>query len=213
MPVDKTIRIDRMIHVNAMTSAKAALAEAPLAGSAPADAGATVPAPGGAPVESDRGPLVRSIIADYQSYTRHFRCVTAERLGKQGVSMAHLHVLWLLTEHGDLPMGRLAELLDVSLSNATGLVDRMAERSLVERVRVPDDRRLVLVRPTAPGVEVVEAMEVFRRDLFEQVLERLDGEQLERLHQAVLDLARVMPMPAGCAPPAEVPSAGTAPTE
>ena len=43
-------------------------------------------------------------------------------------------------------MSRLAELLDVSFSNATGIVDRMAERGLVERVRVPDDRRVVLVR-------------------------------------------------------------------
>ncbi|HEX8940019.1 MAG TPA: MarR family winged helix-turn-helix transcriptional regulator [Candidatus Limnocylindrales bacterium] len=163
---------------------------------------------GGAAV--DRAALARAIVADYQSYIRHFRCASAERLGKQGVSMAHLHVLWLLLEHGDLPMGRLAELLDVSLSNATGLVDRMEERTLVERVRVRDDRRLVLVRPTTQGLEAVEAMEVFRRDLFEQVLERLDIEQLQRLHQSVLDLRAAMPEPAVCGPATSVP---TAPTE
>lgn len=161
---------------------------------------------------NDRAALAKAIVADYQSYLRHFRCVTAERLGKQGVSMAHLHVLWLLLEHGDLPMGRLAELLDVSLSNATGLVDRMEERALVERVRVPDDRRLVLVRPTANGVEVVEAMDVFKRELFEQVLERLDPEQLERLHQVVRDLAQVMPVPVGCLPPTGATTTGPVPT-
>ena len=62
------------------------------------------------------------------------------------MSMTHMHVMWLLQHHGDLSMSRLAELLDVSLSNATGIVDRMEERGLVERVRVPDDRRVVLVR-------------------------------------------------------------------
>ena len=45
-------------------------------------------------------------------------------------------------------MSRLAEMLDVSLSNATGLIDRMEERGFVERIRVPEDRRVVLVRIT-----------------------------------------------------------------
>ena len=45
-----------------------------------------------------------------------------------------------------MPMSRLAEMLDVSLSNATGLIDRMEERGFVERIRVPDDRRVVLVQ-------------------------------------------------------------------
>src|SRR5215207_9253424 len=75
-----------------------------------------------------------------------FRCAGTGRLVKAGVSMTHMHVMWLLQHHGDLPMSRMAELLDVSFSNATGIVDRMEERGLVERVRVPDDRRVVLVR-------------------------------------------------------------------
>ena len=62
--------------------------------------------------------------------------------------MTHLHVMWRLEEPGELTMSRLAEFLDVSLSNATGLVDRIEERGLVERSRVPDDRRVVLVRLT-----------------------------------------------------------------
>ena len=56
-------------------------------------------------------------------------------------------------------MSRLAELLDVSLSNATGIVDRMEERGLVERVRVPDDRRVVLVR-----IGPQRASDALRRD-------------------------------------------------
>ena len=48
-------------------------------------------------------------------------------------------------------MSRLADMLDVSLSNATGLIDRIEERGFVERIRVPSDRRIVLVRITAAG--------------------------------------------------------------
>ncbi len=149
----------------------------------------------------ERAVLVGAIAEDYQAYLRHFRCAAADRLARQGVSMAHLHVLWLLLEHGELSMSRLAELLDVSLSNATGLIDRMEERSLVERARVPDDRRLVLVRPTAHGLEAVQEMEAFKRDLFESVLGRLDTDQLNRLRQTIRDLATVVDeAPGGCGP-------------
>ena len=40
-------------------------------------------------------------------------------------------------------MSRLADVAGVSLSNATGLVDRMEERGYIERTRVPEDRRIV----------------------------------------------------------------------
>ena len=68
-----------------------------------------------------------------------------------GISMTHFHVLTLLRHHDAMPMGRLAEILDASMSSATGIIDRMEERGLVERTRVPDDRRVVLVAPRRPA--------------------------------------------------------------
>ena len=50
-------------------------------------------------------------------------------------------------------MSRLADMLDVSDSNASGVVDRLEERGYVERIRVPNDRRVVLVRATEPASE------------------------------------------------------------
>src|SRR3954453_19900734 len=84
------------------------------------------------------------IVAGVHDMIAGFRCAGTGRLVKAGVSMTHMHVMWLLQHHGELSMSRLAELLDVSFSNATGIVDRMEERGLGERLRVPDDRRIVL---------------------------------------------------------------------
>ena len=55
-----------------------------------------------------------------------------------------------------MPMGRLAEIIDASMSSTTGIIDRMEEKGLVERVRVPDDRRIVLVRSTAAGLALID---------------------------------------------------------
>jgi DNA-binding MarR family transcriptional regulator len=116
------------------------------------------------------------------------RCAGTGRMVKSGISMTHLHILWLLEHHGDLTMGRLAELVDVSLSNASGLIDRMEERGLVERIRVPDDRRVVLVRASAEGERMRDEIEAIKQDQMRAILGNLDRDQLTRLFGAVGDL-------------------------
>ena len=117
-----------------------------------------------------------------------FRCAGTARLIKAGVSMTHMHVMWLLQHHGDLPMSRMAELLDVSFSNATGIVDRMEERGLVERVRVPDDRRVVLVRIAQKGMQALEETEAVKQDRLQAILSHLDQGQLTRVASALDDI-------------------------
>ena len=116
------------------------------------------------------------------------RCAGSQRLVRLGISMTHFHVLTLLRHHDAMPMGRLAEILDVSMSSATGIIDRMEERGLVERVRVPDDRRLVLVRPTPAGLDLVDEAELVKSDVMAGAIARLTPEQVERLARATSDL-------------------------
>jgi DNA-binding MarR family transcriptional regulator len=117
-----------------------------------------------------------------------FRCAGTGRLVKAGVSMTHMHVMWLLQHHGDLPMSRLAELLDISDSNATGIVDRMEERGLVERIRVPDDRRVVRVRIAEGGLRALDETEAVKQDRLQAILGHLDTAQVERVAAALDDL-------------------------
>ena len=74
-------------------------------------------------------------------------------------------------------MSRLAELLDVSLPNVTGLIDRMAERGFVERGRDPADRRVVTIRSAPAGREAVEEIDQIRRQTMGKVLAQLSPEQ------------------------------------
>jgi DNA-binding MarR family transcriptional regulator len=117
-----------------------------------------------------------------------FRCAGTGRLVKAGVSMTHMHVMWLLQHHGDLSMSRLADLLDVSFSNATGIVDRMEERGLVERLRVPDDRRVVLVRIGPKGLDALEETEALKQDRLQAILGHLSPAQIDRVAAALDDL-------------------------
>ena len=66
-------------------------------------------------------------------------------------------------------MGRLADLLGVSLSNASGLIDRLEERGFVERTRVPEDRRIVMVRVTDAGTKLIEQNDALSDELMRDV--------------------------------------------
>src|SRR3954447_23754807 len=129
--------------------------------------------------------LVDQIAAELHEMSGSLRCAGTGRMVKAGISMTHLHILWVLEHHGDVTMSRLAELLDVSVSNATGLIDRMAERGLVDRVRVPSDRRIVVVRASAEGARIRDEIEALKQDRMRAVLGRLDPSRLPRVLAAI----------------------------
>jgi DNA-binding MarR family transcriptional regulator len=129
-----------------------------------------------------------AIIADYRASVGELKCIGSERLVRQGISMAQLHVMNLLERHGEMPMSRLAEMIDVSDSNATGLIDRVEERGFVERIRVATDRRMVMVRLTATGRQILDDIEEGREQILGRVLDQLDPVQLAGLATAMTDL-------------------------
>jgi DNA-binding MarR family transcriptional regulator len=131
---------------------------------------------------------VARIVAAFRSSFREIRCIGGERMLRHGISMTQQHILAMLDRHGEMSMSHLADMLDVSLSNATGLVDRMEERGLLERIRITDDRRVVHVHLTDAGRTLLADIEVLKDDLVQRILAELDREQLARVEGALGDL-------------------------
>jgi DNA-binding MarR family transcriptional regulator len=146
------------------------------------------PAAGGPLPSPERRALIGEIVAGTAVIAGHQRCAVARRLHRQGISMAHLQTLWILQEHGPQPMTRLADLLGVAVPNATGIIDRMEQRGLVERLRDGADRRVVTVRQTPEGARAVEEIDGWRSDMLVELLDRLDTDQLLRLVGGVDEL-------------------------
>jgi DNA-binding MarR family transcriptional regulator len=86
------------------------------------------------------------------------------------LSLVHLNVLMILRSRGPLTMTHLAELLDVSVASATGIIDRMEKKGVIERRRSEQDRRVVEVYVTEGGQQVFSAMEAERRIRLTQLL-------------------------------------------
>lgn len=128
------------------------------------------------------------IVADFRVTMTQLKCAMSERLLRLGVSMAQLHILYTLHRSGEMPMSRLADVLNVSLSNATGLIDRLEERGYIERTRVREDRRVVMVHLTASGVQMIDEQDALADDLLRSMLSRLKPAQILTIAQATADL-------------------------
>jgi len=150
--------------------------------------------------EAGRPATVEAILTEVSGWVGELRCASMGRLVQGHVSLSHMHVLWLLQHQGALAMGRLAELLDVSFSNASGIIDRMEEKGLVERVRVPDDRRLVLVRPGAAGMRALAEAETSKRERLRAVLGHLTATERPVVLEALRSLRRALSAEVDSAP-------------
>ena len=135
---------------------------------------------------------VEAILTEVGAWVGELRCASMARLVQSQVSMSQLHVLWLLQHQGAMTMSRIAELLGVSLSNATGIIDRMEANGLIERVRIPDDRRVVLVQPAAAGRKALSETESTKRESMRAVMRRLSATERPVVLDAIRSLRRAL---------------------
>ena len=80
------------------------------------------------------------------------------------------------------PMGELAQFMHCDSSNITGIVDRLTERGLVERMPAEGDRRVKLVALTDEGRELATEL-ARRRALPPDEIAELSEADLRRLHR------------------------------
>lgn len=87
-------------------------------------------------------------------------------------------MLFLLREQGPMPMSRLAEILGVTSATASGIVERIERRGLVERLHRAEDRRVVECALTEQGERITREMAGARLDAFRQMLAVLTPAEL-----------------------------------
>jgi DNA-binding MarR family transcriptional regulator len=130
---------------------------------------------------SDRATLELELLDEMSAWFTHDRSGVFKKWHRHALSLVHLNVLNALEAEGPLSMRRLAEEMDVSDASATGIVDRMEKRSLVERRHGTADRRVVLVYPTDTGAQVFRDMAAHRREALTKVLAELTGPDMAAL--------------------------------
>jgi len=139
----------------------------------------------------DRQSLMRDLLGEFADHNpasamRYMRHWPGGKL-----SLVHVQVISLLEADGPQPMRALAEALDVSQASATGIVDRMEQRGLVERQRADEDRRIVRVILTDEGSKLLAGVADARRGHMIDMLAELSDEELAAYLLAMRAMRRV----------------------
>src|SRR5215468_4975747 len=120
------------------------------------------------------------------------QCISRESedaLKEHGLSLAKYNILDALAEGGGrLPFSVLVEKLGCVRSNITGLVDRLQEDHLVQRVDHPEDRRMLFAELTAEGHAIFAVAQPCHTAAIEKVLGKLTDSERETLGTLLREL-------------------------
>lgn len=99
------------------------------------------------------------------------------------LSMSKTEVICLLwmTRHEEVIMRDIALFLNIPLSTATGVVNRLVKNGYVDRFRSDTDRRVVVIRLTEKGQHVVEDVKATVSHYLRLVTEILTTEEATQL--------------------------------
>lgn len=128
---------------------------------------------------------IQDILRLQDQLVRHRTVWNAEPWLELNMSTPQFKALLLIPDEEGVRMRELAHRLGGSFSNATVLVDRLVDRGLVERLADPQDRRVVLVRATEEGRQLIEQLVTCWRILSASLLEALDPQDLSTVHEAL----------------------------
>ena len=139
-----------------------------------------------------RQELVARVIEALEEVTRSGPYSVSPEWFTLDLSMPQMRVVFLLFREGSLRMSELASALDVSMSRATGLMDQLVEKDLVNRWQDPDDRRSVLCALTEDGHALSVRLQAARGHRWEERLAPLTQDELEEVCRAMEPVRRVV---------------------
>lgn len=96
------------------------------------------------------------------------------------ITKMELLALHSLDKNGEAIMSELAGSLGVSFSRTTKIVDRLADKELVERKRNGGDRRVVRVALTKEGGKIAKEYQKQMRRSIEKMMSTLSVEEQDR---------------------------------
>lgn len=150
-------------------------------------------------MKSTKKEMTTRLIKLLEGLYAEMRCSPEEEWSDVELTVPQLRTLVLLRQ-GPQRMGAVAEHLGTSLSSTTGMVDRLVDKGLMERVSDPSDRRVVACRLTPRGEGEVERFWRIKHNSVVALAEHLEIEELadvihaiELLHSAACRASSLAP--------------------
>ncbi len=93
------------------------------------------------------------------------------------LSKQELLILFLLDRYGEIIMSQLADYINIPMSTATGIVDRLVKKKYIQRERSETDRRVVALVLSEQGKEIINEVKDSISNYVDIVLKGLTEEE------------------------------------
>ncbi|AOS64325.1 MarR family transcriptional regulator [Actinoalloteichus hymeniacidonis] len=134
-------------------------------------------------IDEERHRLSETIQRHEEALMRGAVRIRSHPLLDSGLTMQQFRVLLCLAVDGGLSGHALADQLGVSLATVTGLIDRLLDRGLVNRVPDLRDRRIRLSSLTPAGITLLDDIAVAGREHRRALLAQLSVDELHALER------------------------------
>jgi DNA-binding MarR family transcriptional regulator len=123
--------------------------------------------------------LLTELGGTFRAYQRAVDVLDDLAAERMGVNRTDARVIDLLDERGRMTAGEIAEAAGLTSGAVTGVLDRLERAGYARRVRDEEDRRRVLVEPTAVAGELAREIYSGLADKGRETLEEYSDDQIE----------------------------------
>jgi DNA-binding MarR family transcriptional regulator len=120
------------------------------------------------------------------------RFVMGSKLRAVGLSLPQCDILTILSVEEGISQQDLAEKLYVTKGNISGLIDRLEAAGLVERHKLPTDRRSYSIHMTPAGREAAARGLAVQREFIDTTIGCLSDTQLSDLESLIIATRRLV---------------------
>ena len=151
-----------------------------------------------------RAALDRALAA-FEVLQQRLMAVHAAEFTTLDITMAQAKLLYVVTAVGELSMSEIAQRLGVTVSTASGAVDRLVELGLLARSDDPNNRRQVRVSVTALGMQTLEQLRELSTRQLRMLFAEVSDDDLEVITRAIHIMADAVSASVASTPSTGVP--------
>ncbi|MFE7063125.1 MarR family winged helix-turn-helix transcriptional regulator [Sutcliffiella halmapala] len=132
------------------------------------------------------------LVADIEKSLRYIATLVKQKgreiLSNYTITPPQFVALQWLMEGGDMTIGELSTKMYLACSTTTDLVDRMEKNELVQRVKDPNDRRVVRIHLLEEGARIIEEVVHKRQEYLRNILKNYSQDEIFMLEKCLARL-------------------------
>lgn len=129
----------------------------------------------------EKAELIKKVLVLQNQVDQEVKPINAEPWIELKMTIAQLKSLFFIAAKGKTNFKKLADALDVTPPNITGIIDRLVEQGLVSRIESTEDRRVMLLQMTEKGVKLVNKLQEHRFHQMSNVMMNMSREDLNSM--------------------------------